>query len=409
MPYFYVSSIDSEGKKVSKFIFSDSEVDLLRDLKLAGLSPISIIKIPEIFSNIIKFSPIKFKKVKLPELAELFDNLHVISKSGIPIITGINDIAESSENKYIRYILKDITAMINSGASISEAFRKHTNIFGPIAITLINIGEETGNLDRIFKDISSYYKRIHDIKSKTKQALIYPAFSFFGIFGAMLFWMIYVLPKIVEAFKNFDMELPLITRFLIWSSEFLRQYFLVIVFIIIFILFLIKLYRGKNRKFKFITDRIMLRMPVIGVILLYFYYAFISEYMRVLIKSGVNIVRSIEIIKSSLYNEVFKEGLTKSLDMIIDGSPMARAFKEQGIFSPMIIRMIDIGENAGSLEEQFEFISSYYYERLDYITQNIAKMIEPIVMIFVGIFMLIIILGLMGPIYDLISKIGKSA
>ncbi|MCX7738207.1 MAG: type II secretion system F family protein [Hydrogenothermaceae bacterium] len=408
METFFVYAVDTEGKRVRRLISSKDEVSLLKDLRMYNLYPLTVIKVPAMLLYIFKYSPFSRKQVKLPELSELFDNLHVILKSGIPIISGINDIIETTENKRLKVVLQDINSILNTGGSISEAFSKYSDLFGPTVITLIKVGEETGTLDRICKDASTYYKKIYDIRSKTKQALIYPAFTLFGIMGAMLFWMIYVLPKIIEAFENFDIELPIITKFLIASSAFLKSNILFIIIFIFGLIILIRVLRAKNYRFKFITDIALLKLPVIGVILTYFYYAFISEYMRVMIKSGVSISRSLEILKQSVHNELFKTSLDKSLEMIINGTAIAEAFKKQQLYSPMIIRMISIGENTGSLEEQFEYISSYYYGKVDYITQNIAKMIEPIVMMFVGVFMLVIILGLMGPIYNLISSIAKT-
>jgi len=263
-------------------------------------------------------------------------------------------------------------------------------------------------LEKVLKDAAVYLKRIEDIKAKTKQALIYPSFTFIAVLGSMIFWMVYVLPKMLEAFQNFNIELPITTRILIWMSEFTRKY---IVFIIIFtILFFIalKILRKNNREIKFHTDRILLRLPVIGIILTYFNYAFISEYMMLMVKAGVNLSRILEILGNSLGNEVFKRGVINARDLIIGGESLSEAFRKQNLYSPMIIRMLDVGENTGQLEEQLSYISNYYYEKVDYISQNIAKMIEPLLISFVGIFMLIIILGLMGPIYNLISVVGKS-
>jgi type II secretory pathway component PulF len=281
-------------------------------------------------------------------------------------------------------------------------------VFGDVILTLVKVGEETGGLEKVLKDAAVYLKRIEDIKAKTKQALIYPSFTFVAVVGSMIFWMVYVLPKMLEAFQNFNIDLPITTKILIWMSGFTRKY---IVFIIIFtILFFIalKILRKTNKEIKFYTDKILLKLPVIGIILTYFNYAFISEYMMLMVKAGINLSRILEILGNSLGNEVFRRGVINAKDLIIGGESLSEAFRNQNLYSPMIIRMLNVGENTGQLEEQLSYISNYYYEKVDYISQNIAKMIEPLLISFVGIFMLIIILGLMGPIYNLISAVGKS-
>ncbi|MFN3788268.1 MAG: type II secretion system F family protein, partial [Sulfurihydrogenibium azorense] len=253
----------------------------------------------------------------------------------------------------------------------------------------------------------NYLGRIEDIKSKTKQALIYPGFTFFAISGTMIFWMVYVLPKMIEAFQNFNIELPITTRILIAMSDFTRKYIVLIIIVLIILFGILKFLRKTNKKVKLYTDRVLLKLPIIGVVLTYFNYAFISEYLKLMIKAGVTISRALEILGNSLNNEVFRLAVDKAKESINNGNLISASFREQQLFSPMIIRMLNIGENTGSLEEQLEYIAGYYYNKVDYISQNMAKLIEPLLLTFVGVFMLILILGLMGPIYNLISTVGK--
>ncbi len=407
MVKYLVSAVDSEGKNVKMILEVENENEILNILNSKNLYVLDFRPLPKIFAILYSINPIRFKKVKAHEIIELFENLHLIIKSGVPLTSGLKDLEESIENKKLKAVLRDIGDAINNGVSISDAFKRHENIFGPVITTLIKIGEETGGLDKVLKDAANYLSRIEDIKSKTKQALIYPSFTFVAVSGTMIFWMVYVLPKMIEAFKNFNIDLPITTRILIAMSEFTRKYIILIIIFIIVLFGVLKFLRKTNPKVKFQTDKILLKLPIIGVVLTYFNYAFISEYLKLMIKAGVSISRALEILGKSLNNEVFRIAVNKARESINSGSLISDSFKEQQLFSPMIVRMLNIGENTGSLEEQLNYISEYYYNKVDYISQNMAKLIEPLLLTFVGIFMLILILGLMGPIYNLISTVGK--
>lgn len=407
MPYFFIRAINQEGVEERIFDNFSDETQAINAVESRNLYLVDIYRIPEAISFLLAFFNFSGGRrgVNLPELAELFENMSAIYRAGVPITTGIKDIASSVENKKIRKTLEAIYIDLNSGVSIYEAFSKHVSIFGDIPVMLIKIGEETGSLEKIFKDISLYYKRISDIKSKAKQALIYPAFVITGVLGAMLFWMIYVFPKMASFFSDFGVELPFITKATLSVSNFLSGNIKTIFLIAVLSFFAFKFLRKKSLQFKTITDKLMLKLPVLGIVLKYFYSAFISEYIKVMIRAGVSIVRALDVMKDSVNNEVYRKAINNIHDMVLSGQSISESFKAQNIFSPMIVRMINIGENTGSLDQQFDYIAAFFYEKLEYITQNITKMIEPIVMSIVGVFFVIIILSFLIPVYELISKI----
>lgn len=404
---YIVNALDLEGNSVKMILEAENEIEILNMLRAQNLYVLDFKPLPKILDILYSINPLKFKKIKAQEIIELFENLHLIVKAGVPLTSGLKDLEESTENKKLKSVLKNIHNAINNGVSISDAFKRHENIFGSVITTLIKVGEETGGLDKVLKDAANYLGRIEDIKSKTKQALIYPGFTFFAISGIMIFWMVYVLPKMIEAFQNFNIELPITTRILIAMSDFTRKYIVLIIIVLIILFGILKFLRKTNKKVKLYTDRVLLKLPIIGVVLTYFNYAFISEYLKLMIKAGVTISRALEILGNSLNNEVFRLAVDKAKESINNGNLISASFREQQLFSPMIIRMLNIGENTGSLEEQLEYIAGYYYNKVDYISQNMAKLIEPLLLTFVGVFMLILILGLMGPIYNLISTVGK--
>ncbi len=403
MALYFVEAIDNRGNKVKK-IFSIEEESLLTYLEFSNLTPLKIRQLPE-FVKYINFRRLK-GKIKRSEIIEILENLHLIVKSGIPLNTGILDLADDAQNPVLKDMLYDIAFKIQGGMLLSEAVEKYRQNFSDIVITLFKIGEETGSLDKTLKDAAEHLKRIDDIVSKTKQALIYPAFAVTAILGAIIFWVVYVLPKLTKMFKDLGIELPVITEYFLTVSQFLINYGLLIIVTIFVLGITLKIAKDRNDKVKYAVDKTLLKFPVIKTVLNNFYYAFFSEYLRLMIKAGLPINRALDILSNSLRNFVFKTAIKNTKLKVEEGYSLANALKEEKIFSPLIIRMISVGEQTGGLEEQLEYISSYYYYKVDYTSQNIAKMIEPIVIGIVGVFLLLVIISIIGPIYDLITKLS---
>ncbi len=402
---YYIEAIDPEGKKIRKTVQISDDTNLLQLLEFLNLIPIKIKKLPKYYEYLQKVNIFK-RKIKRQEVIEILDNLHLIIKSGLPLNVGLLDLAQDAENPAIKDMLLDIALKIQSGMSLSESVKEYQNIFSAVVVSLFKIGEETGNLDKTLKDAADHLRRIEDLKAKAKQALIYPAFAFFSILGAMIFWLVYVLPKIIDAFKDFNIELPITTIILLKMSDFTQKYLLhLIIFIIIFSVIL-RILRGKNNKIRYYTDYILLKLPVFGIIVTNFNYAFFAEYIRLMISAGLPLIQALNIMENSINNFVFKTAIKHAKEKVELGESLSQVLKEENIFSSLIIRMISVGEQTGGLEDQLNYIASYYYAKVEYISQNIAKMIEPIIIGVLGAFMLLIVLGLIGPIYDLISNIS---
>jgi len=402
---FSVEAIDLEGNKIKRIFDVPTEDTLFSLLNSSGLTPLKIKKLP----NFIKYLYISkfFRRIKRAEIIEILENIHLLVKSGLPLNTGLMDLAKDAENSAIKDMLMDIAFQIQGGTPLSKAISKYEKYFSQVVISLFQIGEETGTLDKTLKDAADHLKKIEDIKNKAKQALIYPVFAFTSTFSALVFWLVYVLPKIIESFKDFNIELPTATKIVIAISEFTQQYILHILGFIFISFVLFTLVRKKFFKFRYQTDKLFFKFPIIGVIIKNFNYAFFAEYTRLMITAGLPLYQALGIMEKAIKNTLFQTAIKNSRELIETGESLSKALKEQNIFSPLIIRMISVGEQTGGLDEQLSYIADYYYSKVDYISQNIAKMIEPIVIGIVGGFMAVIMVALMGPIYSLISKIGQ--
>ena len=399
---FIIKSITDKGKVALSLSEADDYDYLLRKLKQQKVVALNITPLPNYISVLI---PKGGRKVTADEVVELMENLHLVIKAGLPLYQGLQDLAEDSDSKRFKEMLLYIADAVHNGKSLSVAFEKYQDVVGSIILNLIKIGEETGQLEHTLKRAASFLKRTAALKKKAKGALIYPTFAFVAVMGAMLVWMMYVLPQMTGLFKEMDMVLPPLTLAIIAMSDFLTNYIAyLIVGIILFIIAFKVLYK-KNQKFRYHVDLMVLKIPVIKQIISGFNIAFITEYLRLALVSGVPVFGALQTLVGNITNEPFKLALENTKNDVAKGSQISTALAKTKMFTPFTLRMISVGESAGSLDAQLELVSSFYYERVDYFAENIGKVIEPVVLIFVGGFMALVIAGLMGPMYDLISQV----
>jgi len=391
--------LDDSGKKIKKTIEMDDNEDITSYLGSIGSNIISVKKIPSFYRFFISK-----KKIKTQDVIEVIENLHMIVKAGLPVTTALSDLAKDADNPHLRDVLDDISHRVQTGMTFSKALGKHSKIFSNITVNLVRIGEETGQLDSTLKDAANNLKKITDLISKTKSALIYPAFALVAMVSTMIFWLVVVMPKMIRAFKSFQIELPPMTRFIMGMSSFLQSYLLHMIVGIVVGITVHGFLRRTNPKYRYITDKILTKLPIFGSIVRNFNFAFIAEYIRLMISAGLPLYMALNIMEESLNNMVYKKSIENCREQISIGKSFSSALSEQKMYPNIILRMVNIGEQTGNLDSQLDNVANYYYYKVDYIATNISKMIEPLVIGFIGIFMLIIMLGLMGPIFSLISN-----
>ncbi len=403
MPFFIYKALDDNGELIKGQI-EGTDLDLVyNNISTAGLHILNIKRSNSLSRFFLRKS--QMWGIKGKDIIEFASNLSVMLRSGIPLITSISDIADTVDNNKFRSKLLDIKSSIGLGSSFSAALNQHPDLFPEIFISLISVGEETGRLDESLSDISIHLQRMQDLKSAIIRALMYPVFAFVGTTGALLFWMIYVLPKISDLFTSMAIELPPFTQALITASNFSRSnwYIFILAPVVFYAVYSVL---DRHRRTKYYVDSIKLKLPVIKLVLHNKLLALFAEQLRILVAAGVTIDRAFDIMIDVVNNEVFKVALVDTKDNIMLGSKISDALKKhQNLFPGMVARMISIGETSGNLNEQLENLSRYFLDKLDDISQKMGKLIEPIIIVVIGGIFVVIILGLLSPIYDLISGI----
>ena len=346
------------------------------------------------------------RKLARPAMAEMLSNLALMLRSGIPLITALEEVAATSEQPEISTNLNDMVLRIQGGMTLSSAAKDYRNIFPLSVYHLIRIGEETGNLDQLLKDASEHLKRIQGIISDTKQALLYPSFVFIAMGGGFLFWFYYVVPKIIGLFTEMDVTLPQITVGVLHVSTFIQNYILYIIVGLVSVGLITLVSRKKSRRFRKAGDQLILKLPVAGSIVSASVLAYISEYFALLLNAGIEILQATKILQDSMNNEVFREKLENIYERLKIGEGIAGSFKGAGIFPPYVVRMINIGEMSGTLTEQLDSIAAEYRNKLSILVSTIGKSIEPFVLLVAGSMFMIIIVALLLPIYDLVGAVS---
>lgn len=403
MPFFSYTAVNNEGSVV-RGALEGADIETVRDtVSSSGLYVIALRKSGSYGAYLHKLA--FSRSVKRTEIVEFSKNLSVMLKAGMPLLKGLGDIAESLDNKYFRETVNSMRRKIELGSGFSEAASGCANVFPDIFVHLTMVGEETGSLDKSLSDVAEHLEKMEDLYSSIKRALIYPAFAIIATFGALLFWLVYVLPKVMGIFKDMNLALPLPTRILLFASDLTRSYWYLLMLVPAGVFFGIKMLRRRKRTL-YLMDSLLIKLPVVKHVTYNMLLALFTEQMRILTVAGITVDRSLNIVSEVINNEVFRKAIEGVREEISLGSRISDAVGKQRVFPTLVKRMVDIGEASGSLDEQFGYLAEYYLKILDGVSQKIGKMIEPIVIGVIGFMFALIIMGLLLPIYDLVAKIG---
>ena len=398
MPLYIYKAVNPNTRQIIKDEGEFEDIGhLFRYLKSKGL----ILK--SYRRKLLNFS-LNRKKVSRRELAELCRNLAFLIRGGVPLLDALQDLAQTTESVILTKGIKKLIRDIESGKSFSDALKNQGKIFAPIIQTLVLVGEESGRLDQTLEAAAEHLLKIDNIVRTTKRALIYPLFLLFMVLLVLVFWLFFVLPKILNLFQEMNIDLPLITKLLLIFIKKLQKswpFFVISLLIILGIMILFKFtHIGKT-----FSEKILLRLPLIGRIKRLAILAFFFEYLGLLLEAGLNFINSLEVMEKSLKNPVAQMFINQIKEKLLSGFNFTLACKSTNFFNQLELKMIQVGEETGKLNEQLSYLSDYYYRRLEELVDVLIKLLEPIIIIIFGLFFIIIALALIGPIYELISQL----
>ncbi len=403
MPFFVYSFLTDSGEIVKDMGNYPSIDELYEDLSRLGGELYRVVALPEFIEPIYK--GIVVGKPRLKDIAEFVRNVATYLESGVSVQEALEDLSETADSKAIRYASQKILKTLAEGYTFSEALDK-VGFFPNIVVSMAKIGEASGNMDATLKDAADYLDRVISIRSAAKRAMVYPIFSLLAILGAFAFWTVYVLPKLTDLFTSQGMQLPLATRMLISISNFMQNYwyalFIFLIAIVLSFPFFMRL-----KKFRYYVHEFLWKAPIVGLIVRNSQVAFYFQYLALLTSSGVTITESLETMENAVTNDYFLKAIGGMNEKLRAGRSLSEVIKKANIFDRIVVRMIAVGEVTGNMDEQMRRLSDMYFEKVQNLVEVIGKLIEPVILGFIGVIFIFFVLALIQPIYNMIGNIGR--
>ncbi|MCX7647528.1 MAG: type II secretion system F family protein [Elusimicrobiales bacterium] len=397
---FTYKAKDSKGKVVEGDIEASSQFDAISKLKSQKLSVINISQ--------TKKKKLKGGKVSSKDIVIFSRQLSTLVSSGVPIIQSLSILESQAENKNFAQVIATIKKDIEGGLSISDAMAKHPKVFSELYVSMIRAGELGGILDTILDRLSSYLESAAALRDKVKSALMYPMIVGGIAVVITVFLIIFVIPIFKNIFQGFGAELPLITRIVIGASDFMKYNIIYILLALGGVFYGVKRYI-KTEKGRMKFDSIILKLPVFGIILKKVAIAKFSRTLGTLIKSGVPILQGLETVAKTSGNKVIEEIILGSMKSIREGGKISEPLKKNDVFPSMVVQMIAVGEETGSLDNMLFKIADFYDQEVDSAVKGLTSMIEPLVMVFMGTVIGFIVIAMFIPMFqmgEIASKAG---
>jgi len=346
---------------------------------------------------------LKRERVKLKELAIYSRQLSVLIDAELPLIQGLNILSEQTKNKYFKRVITTVRGDVEAGSTLNQAKRKFPKAFDDLYCNLIASGEQSGSLDIMLRRLSDFIEKVVKLRSKVKQAMIYPSaiVSFAVLVAIFLLWK--VIPIFAQIFLELGAELPALTAGVIALSRFVQKY---IIFIFIGLIALVVGFRyfRKTPQGRVIVDRFLLRIPVFGDLLRKVALSRITRTLSTLVSGGVPVLESLRITSSTAGNVILESAMMRARQQVAEGKSLTDAFKETGQFPFMLTQMVSVGEATGTLDEMLTKLADFYDEEVDAAVSSLLSLLEPILLIFVGGLTGALIISMYLPIFSLMQQ-----
>ena len=407
MAIFDYTGRSQTGERVAGRQEADSSDSLAEQLAAANVIPVSIeeARVSEEFSEGLK-KTLGIGKPKLVDLILFSRQMYALAKSGVPIIRGLGLIAGSTRNKIFAEALRNVVDDLESGQTLSAALSHHMDIFSPLYINIIRVGEETGNLDESFLRLYEYLDTDKVTLERIKSALFYPASVLVAIVLAITFLMAKVIPKFAMVFEKFDLELPFQTKILIAASNFVADYWCLLLLLTISLIVGVRNYI-KTDAGRFKWHRQKLRIPRIGDILQRALLGRFSRAFAMSYSAGVTILQTLTTTAKAVDNDYMEIKINNIRNDVERGETITRAARSTNMFTPLVMQMLEVGEETGRLDEMMQEVAEFYEREVAYDIENISKIIEPVLTVVMGLMVLILALGIFLPMWDLVQITQK--
>jgi MSHA biogenesis protein MshG len=406
MPVFSYTGRARSGGYASGLIEGETRDSVAQRLFSSGITPIEIKVSTSRDENDVgaMLRRLGFGKPKTSDLVLFSRQMYTITKSGIPLLRGIKGLAASTHNAVLRATLEDILKDLEGGRDLASSFARYPKIFPPLYVSIIRVGEETGTLEASFKRLSEYLQQDQDMRDRIKSATRYPLIVMCVIAIALAVLTMFVIPRFAPLFETLGDDIPWPTLAIMAVSNFARNYWYVVIGALAALVILTRHYVSTT-KGRLIWDRLKLRLPVIGTLVHEGILSRLARSLSISINAGMPVIQTLRVIAQSSGNAFMSARVLEMREAVERGEPLSRAAASVGMFPPLVLQMLAVGEETGELPDLLDEVAGFYEREVDYALKNLSAAIEPILIVTVGGIVCILALGVMLPMWEMISRV----
>ena len=402
MPVYNYKAINDKGESV-KGVISAESVKIASDKLRKGGVYLSSIK--EAAGSRRSSISLPWTGVSTSELAVTTRQFSTLVSSGLPLETSLVALYEQTDDQKLKEILSQVRSRVSEGSSLHVALEEHKNVFSDLYVSMVRAGEASGTLDVVLDRLADFLEKQQELTSKIRGAMIYPAIMFIVGLGVLVFMMTFVIPKVADIFEASNKALPFVTVVLIGASDFLRENFALILVFMAVVLFFARRY-VKTPSGKKVYDRLSLRVPVFGKMSSKVMISRFTRTLSTLLSSGIPLLESVKVSESVLGNSVYIENIKDVRAKVAEGAAFGSCLGQTGIFPPLVVRMVSVGEEAGKMEDMLSKVADMYDTEVDGMLSTLTSLLEPVMILIMGVVMGFIVFAILLPVLNLTSVIN---
>ncbi len=395
------------GEVVEGVVEALDRFAVARDLRAQNQTPISVTEISEKKKNTIKLFDEVFSHVTLREKIVFINNISGMLSAGLTLYRALEVESNQIKNPTFKKMIVGIMSSVNQGGSFADSLAKYSGTFSALFVSMVRAGEESGTLTKTLKEIGVNLEKTYNLNSKVKGALIYPAVIVFAIFVVAVLMLMFVVPTLTKIFADIGAPLPTTTRFIIGVSDIVANH--PIIFLGSILLFSLAVFVFiKSEKTRSLNDRIVISLPIVGDIAKQVNVARTARTLSSLLLSGIEMTRALEVTKDVLQNVHYKAVLERAGIAVQKGETLSSIFKsEQNLYPIMVSEMVTVGEETGALSDMLVEVAKFYEEEVESTTKNLSTIIEPVIMIVIGVAVGFFAVSMISPMYNLLSVVSS--
>ena len=400
MPSYQYKAIDKTGRPARGGLDAVNEVDLELRLRRMGLD---LITYQEIDRQARSFGA--GGKVTRQDLVNFCFDMEQMVRSGIPLIDGLRDMRDTMDNPRFREVLTVMTEDMEGGKVLSQCMGTHPEVFTTVFVSLVRAGEQAGQLPQVFQNLAENLKWEDELISQTRRLLMYPALTLVVVVGVLMALLVFLVPQIAQLFKTMGMALPAQTRVLLAISAFVAGWWLVLLAIPVMAAVALTVAVRTNAKVAYMWDYAKLRIPVVGPIIQKIIMSRFANVFSLMYRSGITVLDAIKTSEDVVGNRVISDGLNRAGQQVSAGEGLTETFQNLGMFPPLVIRMLRVGENTGALDVALSNVTYFYNRDVKDSVDKGLKMLGPVLTLVLGGMIAFVIWAVLGPVYDILGKL----